>query len=425
MSKFQPYAYAIFTIFLQACMFSYVFVHSFLNLPKHEESGANLPLAILVFVYQVLLMLPEVKDTLAVGTSGFWDGGRYSLLRFFDIVSNVVMPIILLPIGIMLVLTADSLLEAVLSSTAVLFIPTLDNEIINLMGASDEDTVKKYIAQETIHEIADHFFRFQIAFEETDGFSDLEHNYYGSTLANRVNMGRLREEMDLTVSTTVMVEKDVEEPTLVDMAITGQDALLKCVVFDAFSTTRSLQHLHGAAAGATTVTAATPIKSKRTRDGFSEIPRDSYHEVFFSESTIVSTSSIFTKMEYKIDDKAPYAVLYLKLWRLGGDAAHNTVEYRTKRYSELYPTHRIEPGCFIITNIAITDCIDTLRLCWAPTAPGLLKALQFYTIFSCDDAAEGALQRDVTTTHFHGYRAATPRRKVSLLSDTAHPSYQG
>lgn len=158
-NKFYPYAYAIFTIFLQACMFSYVFCHSLLNMPGHKESLTNLPLALLVFIYQFLLLLPEVRDTLAVGSSGFWDSGSYSLLRFFDIVSNIIMPVILLPIGIMLVLTADNLLEAVLSSTAVLFIPTLDNDIINLMGESDQDTVKKHVAQESIHEIADHFFR--------------------------------------------------------------------------------------------------------------------------------------------------------------------------------------------------------------------------------------------------------------------------
>jgi hypothetical protein len=412
-SVFQPYAYAIFTVFLQACMFSYVFSHSLLNLPKHEESLANYPLAILVFIYQVLLLLPEIRDTMAVGSSGFWGASSYSLLRFFDVVSNIVMPVVLLPIGVLLVLTADNLLEAVLSSTAVLFIPTLDNDIIDLMGASDNDIVKKHVAQETIHQIADHFFRFQIAFEESDGFADLEHNY-GSTIGNRVTVARLQITEGLTVSTARMKEVEIAEPTLVDLAITGQDALLKCVVFDAFSTTRSLQHLHAGSAASSRATTPLMKAVRGGRDGFSEIPRDSYHEVFFSEAAVVSTSSLFTRMEYKIDDKAPYAILYLKLWRLGGSG--NTVEYRTKRYSDLYPTRRIEPGCFIITNIAITDCIDTLRLCWAPTAPALLQALNYYTIFSCDDAAEYALRNDETTLPYARGRPPATRRTSALLA---------
>lgn len=158
-NKFYPYAYAIFTVSLQACMFAYVFSHSLVNMPKHEESTTNLPLALLVFVYQFLLLLPEVRDTVALSSSGFWKGKDYCMLRIFDVVANIIMPVVLLPIGIMLVLTAENLLEAVLSSTAVLFIPTLDNDIINLMGESDKDIVKKFIAQESIHEIADHFFR--------------------------------------------------------------------------------------------------------------------------------------------------------------------------------------------------------------------------------------------------------------------------
>lgn len=244
--------------------------------------------------------------------------------------------------------------------------------------------------------------RFQIAFEESDGFTDLEHNYSEiNSLTNRVNGHRCRHDNTLSIATTSMVDTDIAEPVLVDLALTGSEALLRCVVFDAFCTTRSLEHLH-AASSKTPIKggngAGTPYKkngAKRGgRDGFSDLPRDSYQEVFFSESAIISPNSLFTKMEYKIDDKAPYAILYLKLWRLGGSSQTNTVEYRTKRYSDLYPTHRIEPGCFIITNIGITDCIDTLRICWSPTAKVLLQAMEYYTIFNCDDAAESAMKMD-------------------------------
>lgn len=420
-NQFQPYAYATFTILLQACMFSYVFIHSLTNSPKNEETFANWPLALLVLVYQVLLLLPEIKDTIEVGSSGFWNTGKYSVLRFYDYMANIVMPIILLPIGVMLVMTAENLLEAVLSSTAVLFIPTLDNDIINLMGESDSDTVKKYIAQEAIHQIADHFFRFQIAFEQSDGFSDLSSRQYGaatvSGFGKRLGVDSKRcehGELSVLVPTTVMEQVEVEEPCLVDMAITGAGALLRCVVFDAFCTSRSLSHLRKLTPSQSG--SSTPLKAGRVRDGFSEIPRDSYHEVFFSEAAVVSTSSLFTRMEYKIEDKAPYAILYLKLWRLGGVPGHDTVEYRTKRYSDLYPTHRVEPGCFIITNIAITDCIDVLRLCWAPTAPELLKALGYYTIFQCDDAAEHALANDKTTAAYAQGRPKAMRRQSNLLT---------
>jgi hypothetical protein len=413
-SLFTPYAYATFTIFLQACMFVYVFVHSSTNLPKHEESYANWPLAILVLVYQVLLLLPEIRDTLEVNRSGFWKGNEYSVLRFFDVMANVIMPIVLLPIGVLLVMTADNLLEAVLSSTAVLFIPSLDNDIINLMGESDGDTVKKYVAQKTIHDVADHFFLFQIAYEETDGFGDIEQNTYGSTIADRIDSHRMGVHNSSSVSAAIMEEALIEDPCLVDLAVTGAEALSKCVVFEAFCTTRTLHHLHKASPALSGVT--TPLKGGRTRDGFSEIPRDAYQEVFFSEAVVVSQSSLFTRMEYKIDDKAPYAILYLKLWRLGGAPGSNTVEYRTKRYSDLYPSHRIEPGCFVITNIAITDCIDTLRICWAPTAPDLLKALNYYTIFNCDDGAEQALKNDQTTLAYARGRPSATRRRSNLFT---------
>ncbi len=446
----QPYAYAIFTIFLQACMFSYVCAHSVYNLPRHEESMNNLPLALLVFVYQLLLLLPEVRDTLAVGRSGFWDSDKRSLLRFFDVLSNIIMPLILLPIGTMLVLTAENMLEAVLSSTAVLFIPTLDNDIINLMGKNDVDVVKKHIAQESLHQIADHFFRFQIEFEDHDPFGDLEQNYGSlnsdsysrypdgttnpyqlqvsippSTNVNsRLLMNRRagHTHSGLTFCTHSMTESPITEPMLSDIVITGADALLKCVVFDAFCTTRSLDHLNHRAVS---------VKSGRWTpksglvEGFSELPRDSYHEVFFSEAHLVSTSSLFTHMEYKIDTVAPYAIVYMKLWRLGGDANRDTVEYRTKSYSDKYPTHTIEPGCFIITNLVITDCIDTLRICWSPTAQILLNALSYYTLFDCDDAAIGALKHDTSTAEADKrIRSGTPTRRTSILTQQMKAVYR-
>jgi len=372
-------------------------------------------------LYQVLLLLPEIKDTLIVSASGFWDSGKYSVLRMFDVVSNIIMPIVLLPIGVMLVLTAENMLEAVLSSTAVLFIPTLDNDIINLMGESDGDTVKKYIAQETIHEIADHFFQFQIALEESDGFGDLESCLYGSTTLDAGNMQDTQRRLTQSVTTLAMSGREIEEPVLLDLAITGEDVLLRCVVFDAFSTTRSLLHLHKTSfPHSSSSSATTPLKSTRTREIFAEIPRQSYQEVFFSESKIISTSSLFTKMEYIIEDQPPYALVYLKLWRLGGESDSHTVEYRTKRHREVLPVRRLEPGCFIITNIIITDCIDTLRLCWSPTAAELLRAINYYTIFSCDDAAERAMRGDKTTTKFHKGSKGKRRRTSDVLSHCAH-----
>lgn len=277
--------------------------------------------------------------------------------------------------------------------------------------------------------------RFQIAFEESDGFADLETGNIRSN--NRVGAPHCRHGLPLTVPTTTMEETEISEPVLVDMVLTGANALLRCVVFDAFCTTRSLEHLHSSnnsVAHAVSDSATTPLKGggkwrngskSRKKEGFSEIPRDSYHEVFFSESSIISPNALFTRMEYKIDDKAPYPILYLKLWRLGGHPQSNTVEYRTKRYSDLYPTHRLEPGCFIITNIAITDCIDTLRLCWAPTAKGLMKAMEYYTIFDSDDAAESAMQSDTVTPLYRTPSTiVVPTRRTSLLSHQTHGSYQ-
>lgn len=455
----QPYAYAIFTIFLQACMFSYVCAHSVYNLPRHEESIANMPLAILVFVYQLLLLLPEVRDTMAVGRSGFWDSQKYSILRFFDVLSNIIMPIILLPIGVMLVLTAENMLEAVLSSTAVLFIPTLDNDIINLMGKSDVDVVKKHIAQESLHQIADHFFRFQIEFEDHDHLNDVEQNYGSLNLSsanysrypdgttnpyqlqintpasnnpNHVNSRLLmnhrtacNNNTGLTFCTNSMIESPITEPMLSDIVITGTDALLKCVVFDAFCTTRSLDHLNHRVVSVKSGLRTPKSGLSGPREGFSELPRDSYHEVFFSEARLVSTSSLFTHMEYKIDTVAPYSIVYMKLWRLGGDAIRDTVEYRTKSYSDKFPTYTIEPGCFIITNLVITDCIDTLRICWSPTAMLLLHALSYYTLFDCDDAALGALKHDTSTEeHDKRTRSGTPTRRTSILTQQMKAVYR-
>eukprot|EP00601_Ochromonadales_sp_CCMP2298_P028502 CAMPEP_0173325276 /NCGR_PEP_ID=MMETSP1144-20121109/417_1 /TAXON_ID=483371 /ORGANISM="non described non described, Strain CCMP2298" /LENGTH=540 /DNA_ID=CAMNT_0014269451 /DNA_START=62 /DNA_END=1683 /DNA_ORIENTATION=- len=361
---YQPYLYACFTIFLQACMFLYVCCHSLLNMPHHDE---------------------EVRDTMAVINSGFW-GPNFSILRVFDWVSNVLMPIILLPIGVLLVLTGENLLEAVLSSTAVLFIPTLDNDIIGLMGESDSDVVKKHVAQETIHEFADHFFQFQNSYaheEGADEYGDLEGGPHMTPGGNRPLV------MAIENPPEAYREVLIEEPTLCDLALTGEDVLLSCTVFDAFCNVRKVQ-------------------PSRTFGSHKHRPLgESFQEVFFAESQLVSPNSLFTHLEYMIEETEPYAILYLKLVATGDD---NTVEYRTKRYSDSYPIRRIESGCFIVTNISITDCVDTLRLCWSPSPQRLLQAFDFYTVFNYDEAAERLMKKAPVSNS----PPLSPTRRVSV-----------
>jgi hypothetical protein len=260
----------------------------------------------------------------------------------------------------------------VLSSTAVLFIPTLDNDIIGLMGESDSDVVKKHVAQETIHEFADHFFQFQNSYALEEGaegeYGDLEGGPHMTPGNNRPLV------MAISCPPEDYREVLIEEPTLCDLALTGEDVLLSCTVFDAFCNVRKVQ----------------PSRTFGSRKHRSL--GESFQEVFFAESQLVSPNSLFTHLEYMIEEIEPYAILYLKMWRLGG-GRDNTVEYRTKRYSDSYPIRRIESGCFIVTNISITDCVDTLRLCWSPSPQRLLQAFDFYTVFNYDEAAERLMKK--------------------------------
>jgi hypothetical protein len=197
-------------------------------------------------------------------------------------------------------------------------------------------------------------------------------------------------------------------PCLEDLVITGDNAMQKCNVYEAFyevvhsddleeDKSLDVDIIDGVDVAYTDADSDEDEEESEGGDlegGSAVLPVSQFEELYFLDAHEITPGALFSRMEYKVDDKEPYAVVYLKLWVLSEreDIPDQAIEYVSQRYKDHLPTETIAEGVFIITHVEMkTDNIDTLRICYAPTRLDFLQAMEFYTLFRVDEAARARL----------------------------------
>uniref|UniRef100_A0A7S0LTY5 Uncharacterized protein n=1 Tax=Coccolithus braarudii TaxID=221442 RepID=A0A7S0LTY5_9EUKA len=162
--------YAGFTAVLQITMVIYVFIYTAQQI-NGQDSGndgseavwfnSNAPLAVLLFIFSVIIVYKgPVCGVQLLHENRFWTkSGEVSnspvclFYRVIDLISNAVVPVALLFVGFMLICTSETLMDAVLNSVVVLFIPEIDDQMPALIGIPVDDVAMKHVTSAIFPEL--------------------------------------------------------------------------------------------------------------------------------------------------------------------------------------------------------------------------------------------------------------------------------
>mmetsp|Transcript_34272 Transcript_34272/g.114403 ORF Transcript_34272/g.114403 Transcript_34272/m.114403 type:complete len:531 (+) Transcript_34272:35-1627(+) len=145
----QPFLLACFCFMLQVGLVSYVI----LSLVQNSDvfNVLNGVLGLLVLAFSVLYVDATITKHRAISRTPFW--GRWSTLRLCDLMANVVIPLVLLPVGFLLIVQSEGYVDAVLNATALLFIPALDDELPRLAGIDVQSVIQNFLVAVAIKEL--------------------------------------------------------------------------------------------------------------------------------------------------------------------------------------------------------------------------------------------------------------------------------
>lgn len=148
----KPFALVAFSFTLQLCLTTYVIVNNIMELSNEHFKGMDtikfIPIAVLASWYNILLIIPEIRD--GVDCFKFW--GKVGVLQQLDLIVNVAIPIILLFSGFILILTSGDFIDAVLNTAALIFIIKIDDDLPSLLGLDVAHSVHDHLIDEALLE---------------------------------------------------------------------------------------------------------------------------------------------------------------------------------------------------------------------------------------------------------------------------------
>lgn len=331
-----PVLYAIFTFLLQGCLVGYVMMASY-NIFKEKDSFEdyalkNFPLAVLTSIYSLILIRPAVGEV----SGGFSVFGTIGLIQVMDFLINAIVPFILLIMGFFVIVAEDTLIEAVLNSAALLFIPEIDDRFPGLIGLNEKNVVENFLIGEA-----------QLDY-------DLYLKYYPRRLSQRM-LSRLDDSIGVEFSDYYIT--NVSE---------GGSSPSKGILYQPYQ-----------------------VKIQADGEG-AQIEPSSY----ISEATLVR------KVTWRFTNTYPHTskprVGYLKVEMLTGQ----TVEIKkedSKKYNgdgdQISSTAYELKGVFIITNFEMSTHILSLRLCGSRNAESFTKAIEYYSLWQISKSAKTLLRR--------------------------------
>lgn len=310
----KSFIYAIFSFMLQSCMV--FFVTAQVLLTDSVERDPTLAyglysLATLGSIFGLFALFPDLVNARAV----LRIYGGFGPLQMIDFIVNVILPLVLVFIGWYLVSIQDNYIDAVIMTTALLFISEIDDQLPALVGLNTEVIVGDFLIREA-----------KIDYNAYQGLSDQDiHKMIGGG------------END---------DYDVEMQKSTNASSRGVD-------FNDFFVTNSIDDHEN-----------TMYKP------FSVIRSDYGHEI--DPSDFIGFECLLQSVEWRYTDtsKIKPTLSYLRLVKMTGSVVE--IDFSNGERGESF---RID-GAFIITHfVTASTYISTLRLCGSESAASFLKAL--------------------------------------------------
>lgn len=167
----NPIIIAVFAFILQISLTLYVILQFLpLNIMEmehedHEEGWGTwqwgtwrfhnkmLPLALTTSFHSFMIAIPNFHEYMFA----YRMYGRIGPIQMMDFIMSAVIPLVLTISGFIVIYQEPEFIEGVLNSTALLFIPEIDDQLPSILGLQTEEIVKNFLVAESVrrfHKIA-------------------------------------------------------------------------------------------------------------------------------------------------------------------------------------------------------------------------------------------------------------------------------
>jgi len=328
----NSFVYVIFSLLLQACMVYFVAAEVFStdSVERDPTLAYGLySLATLGSIFGLFALFPDLVNARTV----LRIYGGFGPLQMIDFVVNVILPLVLVFIGWYLVSIQDNYIDAVIMTTALLFISEIDDQLPALVGLNTEVIVGNFLIRE----------------------AKIDYNAY---------VGLSDEDIHKMIGGGENDDYDVEMQKASNASSRGVD-------FNDFFITNSVDDHEN-----------TMYKP------FSVIKSDYGHEL--DPSDFISHECLLQSVEWRYTDnsKIKPTLSYLRLVKMTGSVVE--IDFSNGERGESF---RID-GAFIITHFVTSSTyISTLRLCGSESCSSLLKALDYYSLWELSSDARSMLKK--------------------------------
>lgn len=146
----KPLVIALFAFVLQISLTAYVLLEFLLRVEAEEDSDFRrwkmLPLAISTSLHSLMIAVPNLKESVIA----YQVFGKFGPLQMMDLLMSAIIPLVLTVAGFLVIYLEESFIEGVLNSTALLFIPEIDDQLPFILGLRTEEIVKNFLVAESI-----------------------------------------------------------------------------------------------------------------------------------------------------------------------------------------------------------------------------------------------------------------------------------
>jgi len=426
---FWAYLKAFVSFFIQVLMTLFIIL-SIINSSKEEGKFVHLnmiPLTIATFVLSSLLSWPQLTD--AANTFNFYNGvRRYESKRelhfihplvLMDYAANMVLPVILTIAGSFLILIQDNYTDAVLNSTALLFIIDIDDNMPKVLNLDVGSIIRNHLITEALIELQEdqkYIEKENLTTEDVSNSESLRKEEERLQKKHRIPKIQFADMMltnhseggtdttDSLIYAPHAVMGDLQRPKVIASNFISSDCLFRRIEW---SYTTGLPFTSNPRIAIIKLwkldvnndeqpyvmrmpsSYELSVTGKNSKDTssflFNSPPDDEPRE---NHSDPCSTVLITDPHEPLFD---PYSMkmkgLIQKCKKINDDDVNSIKE----ELRVLNPVYRLE-GVYMITTIECSESISRLRICGSNSAGNFISAIESYSLWELHRSAERKLK---------------------------------
>jgi len=138
---------ALFAFILQVSLATYVVLEVLFPPPENEDLKIKmLPLAIFTSMYSLMVTVTNWNESF----HAYQVYGKIGVLQMMDLVMSAFIPALLTVTGFIVIVKESRIVDGVLNSTALLFIPEIDDHLPHILGLQIEEIVQNFLVAESI-----------------------------------------------------------------------------------------------------------------------------------------------------------------------------------------------------------------------------------------------------------------------------------